>query len=117
MATCQPSRARANSALRALDDALRRGGATQLFIETPYRNEALFAAVLATCRPELRLCVAIDLSLPGEEVISRRIGAWREHQAAGACTASGHLSAGKGFNRQLATASAAEPYSSGELLI
>ena len=65
-------------ALRALDDALRRGGATQLFIETPYRNEALLAAVLATCRAELRLCVAIDLSLPSEQIVSRRIGAWRE---------------------------------------
>src|SRR5208283_3469264 len=68
-------------ALRALDDALRRSGATQLFIETPYRNEALFAAVLSTCRPELRLCVAIDLSLPSEEIVSRRIDAWRESKA------------------------------------
>jgi len=67
--------------LRALDDALRRSGATQLFIETPYRNEALFAAVLSTCRPELRLCVAIDLSLPSEEIVSRRIDAWRESKA------------------------------------
>jgi len=65
-------------ALRALDDALRRSGATHVFIETPYRNEALLATVLSTCRPELRLCVAIDLSLPSEEIVSRRIATWRE---------------------------------------
>ncbi len=65
-------------ALRALDDAVARSGATQLFIETPYRNEALVAAVLSTCRPETRLCVAIDLSLPSEEIVSRHVGSWRE---------------------------------------
>jgi len=65
-------------ALRALDDAVARSGVTQLFIETPYRNEALLAAVLSTCRPATRLCVAIDLSLPSEEIVSRRVGSWRE---------------------------------------
>jgi len=64
-------------ALRALDDAVARSGATQLFIETPYRNEALVAAVLSTCRPETRLCIAIDLSLPSEEIVSCRVGSWR----------------------------------------
>jgi 16S rRNA (cytidine1402-2'-O)-methyltransferase len=67
-------------ALRALDEALRRSAATQLFIETPYRNEALLAAVLSTCRPELRLCVAIDLSLPSEQIVSWPIAAWRERK-------------------------------------
>jgi 16S rRNA (cytidine1402-2'-O)-methyltransferase len=65
-------------ALRALDDAVARSGVTQLFIETPYRNEALLSAVLSTCRPATRLCVAIDLSLPSEEIVSRRVGSWRE---------------------------------------
>lgn len=65
-------------ALRALDDAVAKSGATQLFIETPYRNEAILGAVLSTCRPATRLCVAIDLSLPSEEFVSRRVGSWRE---------------------------------------
>ncbi len=67
-------------ALRALDDAAAHSGVTQLFIEAPYRNEALLAAVLSTCRPATRLCVAIDLSLPSEEIVSRRVGSWRELQ-------------------------------------
>jgi 16S rRNA (cytidine1402-2'-O)-methyltransferase len=65
-------------ALRALDDALTRSGATQLFIETPYRNEALLAAVLASCRAETRLCVAIDLSLPSEQIVSCSVDSWRK---------------------------------------
>lgn len=65
--------------LRTLDDAVARSGATQLFIETPYRNEALFAAVLTGCRAETRFCVAIDLTLPSEQIISLSIAAWRKH--------------------------------------
>lgn len=52
---------------------------TQIFIETPYRNDALLAALLATCRPATRLCLAVDLSLPTESVMSRTISEWR-HQ-------------------------------------
>lgn len=50
---------------------------TQLFIETPYRNGALFQALLATCRPETLLCVASHLTLPDEAIATRRITAWR----------------------------------------
>ena len=50
---------------------------TQLFIETPYRNDALFAALLAACRPATLLCVATDLTLPGESVATRTVAAWR----------------------------------------
>lgn len=64
-------------ALRALDDAATRSSATQLFIETPYRNEALVDAVLSTCRAESRLCVAVDLTLPTEGIVSRSVASWR----------------------------------------
>lgn len=65
-------------ALRGLDDALARGGVTQLFIETPYRNEALVEAVLSSCRGETRFCVAVDLSLPSEEIVSCSVASWRK---------------------------------------
>lgn len=65
------------AAIKALDEAVARTGATQLFIETPYRNEALLGALLATCRSQTRLCVAADLTLDGETVLSHRIDAWR----------------------------------------
>jgi 16S rRNA (cytidine1402-2'-O)-methyltransferase len=72
-----PIRAEARAAaLRTLDDAVARDGATQLFIETPYRNEAIVAAVLGSCRRGSRFCVAADLTLPTEQVVSRSIADW-----------------------------------------
>jgi 16S rRNA (cytidine1402-2'-O)-methyltransferase len=66
------------AAIRALDDVVTRTGATQIFIETPYRNDAMVEALLAACRASTRLCVAVDLTLGSEQVLSRTIGAWRK---------------------------------------
>jgi 16S rRNA (cytidine1402-2'-O)-methyltransferase len=50
---------------------------TQIFIEAPYRNGTMLAALLAACQPATRLCVAVDLTLPTQSVTSRKIGEWR----------------------------------------
>ena len=50
---------------------------TQLFIETPYRNEKLFNALLSQCRPQTRLCVATDISLASEQIQTLSIHEWR----------------------------------------
>jgi len=63
--------------IRELEQRSRRGKETQIFIETPYRNDALFAALLATCAPTTRLCVAADLTLPGESIATRRVSEWK----------------------------------------
>jgi 16S rRNA (cytidine1402-2'-O)-methyltransferase len=65
-------------ALKALDEAVARSGATQIYIETPYRNDAMLAATLAACRATTELCVASDLTLPTEQVIRRPIAQWRD---------------------------------------
>jgi 16S rRNA (cytidine1402-2'-O)-methyltransferase len=72
-----PAEARAK-ALKALDDAVARNGFTQIYIETPYRNDAMLAATLAACRPGTELCVASDLTLATEQVIRRSIARWRD---------------------------------------
>jgi 16S rRNA (cytidine1402-2'-O)-methyltransferase len=64
-------------ALKALDEAVARGGATQIYIETPYRNDAMLAATLAACRGTTELCVAADLTLPTEQVIRQSVAQWR----------------------------------------
>lgn len=56
-----------------------RDAETQIFIETPYRNDALLADLLQACRPSTRLAVAADLTGPGESIRMARIAAWREH--------------------------------------
>ncbi|KXS32385.1 MAG: S-adenosylmethionine-dependent methyltransferase [Candidatus Gallionella acididurans] len=52
-------------------------GQTQLFIETPYRNEKMFSALLDNCREQTLLCVATDITLPGEQIQTRSIGQWK----------------------------------------
>jgi 16S rRNA (cytidine1402-2'-O)-methyltransferase len=64
-------------AIRDLEDASRRDGAAQIFIETPYRNAALLTTLVETCEPSTRLCIAADLTLPTESVISQSIREWR----------------------------------------
>ena len=56
---------------------------TQIFIETPYRNLALFAALLLNCRPRTWLCLATDLTLPSEQIATRRIADWQAAAAPG----------------------------------
>jgi 16S rRNA (cytidine1402-2'-O)-methyltransferase len=52
-------------------------GQTQLFIETPYRNEALLETLLQSLHPSTRLCVAADLTLPGEYISTKTVKEWK----------------------------------------
>jgi 16S rRNA (cytidine1402-2'-O)-methyltransferase len=65
------------AAIHRLEAESRRTGYAQIFIETPYRNGALLAALAASCQPGTRLCVAADLTLSTESVLSQSMGAWR----------------------------------------
>ncbi len=65
-------------ALRNLESESRKFRQTQLFIETPYRNRAMFDAILQACQPGTRLTVATDLTLPGESVLTRTIQQWKK---------------------------------------
>lgn len=67
-----------SKALRDLESESRKRQQTQLFIETPYRNRAMFDAILQTCQPATRLTVATDLTLPGESVLTRTIAQWKK---------------------------------------
>jgi len=53
---------------------------TQVFIETPYRNEALLADVLQACRDGTRLAVAADLTGPGEWIRMASVAQWRHRK-------------------------------------
>jgi len=64
--------------IREIEQRSRRERETQIFIETPYRNDALAAALLDACAPSTRLCLASDLTLPGERIATRSVSEWRE---------------------------------------
>ena len=68
--------------IRELESRSRRERETEIFIETPYRNEALLAALLEVCAPETRLCVAADLTLGTESVRTRTVAEWRKAKGA-----------------------------------
>ena len=67
-----------DAALRALEDESRKLGRTQIFIETPYRNERMFEALLRTLKPETRLCVACELNTAGELLLTRTLREWKK---------------------------------------
>ncbi len=63
--------------IRQLEEESGRFGRTQLFIETPYRNERMYAALLAACKPDTQLCLARDLTTRGEWIGTHAVSAWR----------------------------------------
>lgn len=64
-------------ALKKLETRSAREHETQILIETPYRNGALFQALLTALKSDTRLCVAIDLTLASESVHTHRVSEWR----------------------------------------
>jgi len=68
--------------IRELEARSRKEKETQIFIETPYRSDALLAALLESCSAQTRLCVAADLTLPTENISIREISDWRKTRTA-----------------------------------
>jgi 16S rRNA (cytidine1402-2'-O)-methyltransferase len=50
---------------------------TQIFIETPYRNKALADSILQHCKPETRLCIAVNLTGAEEFIQTKTIANWK----------------------------------------
>jgi 16S rRNA (cytidine1402-2'-O)-methyltransferase len=69
------------AAIRELESRSRRAAETQIAIETPYRNAALFAALVSGLTPSSRLALAIDLTLPSESILMKRVSQWRQTDA------------------------------------
>jgi 16S rRNA (cytidine1402-2'-O)-methyltransferase len=63
--------------LREIEQASHQRHETQIFIETPYRNQHLLEDILTSCHPETRLCVACNVSLDQELIVSRPIKRWK----------------------------------------
>jgi 16S rRNA (cytidine1402-2'-O)-methyltransferase len=73
-------------ALKDLEADSQRLNCTEIFIETPYRNNQLLATILQTCRPTTRLCIAANLTGPGEYIRTLSIADWNKLPAPGAGT-------------------------------
>lgn len=63
--------------LKELEEESHKRNCTQLFIETPYRNNALLADILQSCKPNTMLCIASELTGNGEKIITRTVADWK----------------------------------------
>ncbi len=54
---------------------------TEIFIETPYRNDSMLADLLASLQPKTRLCVAADITLPDETILTKTVREWQKAHA------------------------------------
>ncbi|MBA3958170.1 MAG: SAM-dependent methyltransferase [Parachlamydiaceae bacterium] len=64
--------------LKRLEQASKQDYYTQIFIEAPYRNQHALEAIMETLSPETLLCVAWDLTLPTQGVLSQPIEVWKK---------------------------------------
>lgn len=62
--------------LKALESRAWNEGQTQLFIETPYRNRKMFGTLLATLRPQTRLCIAAGITTQDEYIHTHTVREW-----------------------------------------
>ena len=69
-----------NKAITALESASQKKKSTQIFIETPYRNNQLLENLLKTCKPSTRLCIAAELTGPNEFIKTKTIADWKKEK-------------------------------------
>ncbi|MBS2097705.1 SAM-dependent methyltransferase [Carboxylicivirga linearis] len=67
----------APKAIKALEDRSRKENQTQLFIEAPYRNMRMLQDIVQTCSPKTRLCIACDITLDTEYIVTKTIAQWK----------------------------------------
>jgi 16S rRNA (cytidine1402-2'-O)-methyltransferase len=66
-------------AIKDLENESQKKNCTQIFIETPYRNNQLVEIILKTCKPSTRLCIAANLTAINESVKTQTIEAWKKN--------------------------------------
>ncbi len=67
-------------AIKDLENESARRNATQIFIETPYRNNQMFESLLKTCNGSTRICLAVDLTAKNEWIKTRTVNEWRKEK-------------------------------------
>ena len=65
--------------LKELEQRVYNESETQIFIETPYRNEKMMEDVLRACRPQTKLCIAANITCEGEYIKTKTLKEWKGH--------------------------------------
>ena len=64
-------------AIKSLEQESKQKGCTQIFIETPYRNNQLAETLVKVCHPSTQLCIAVDLTAPTEMIQTKTVQQWK----------------------------------------
>ena len=67
-----------NKSIKELESESAKKNCTQIFIETPYRNNQLLDALLSACNPSTKLCIAVDLTSEKEFIKTRSAAEWKK---------------------------------------
>ena len=73
----------AAKAIKSLEQESRKLNQTQIFIETPFRNNQLLATVLSTLHGETKLCIAKDISGKEEFIKTKPAYKWKKEKPGG----------------------------------
>ncbi len=67
-----------NRRIREIESVSRKENSAQIFIETPYRNLSLLDSLLKNCRPDTRLCIAVNLTGKSESIQTKTMETWQK---------------------------------------
>jgi 16S rRNA (cytidine1402-2'-O)-methyltransferase len=66
------------TAIKELENESARKNCTEIFIETPYRNNQLIKQILETCKAQTLLCIAVDITGPTESIVTKTVAEWKK---------------------------------------
>ena len=66
--------------IKELEILTRKTKQTQIFMETPYRNNQLLSTILTTCNKNTRLCIASNITLKNEKIRTKKIAEWKQEK-------------------------------------
>jgi 16S rRNA (cytidine1402-2'-O)-methyltransferase len=67
-----------SKAIKELETESKKKSCTQIFIETPYRNNQLIETLLKTCNPQTKLCIAVDITGKDEMIKTKTVAEWQK---------------------------------------
>ena len=65
-------------AIKRLEEKVKKYGQTQIFMETPYRNNQICEALLKICSNNIKLCIATNLTIINENIQTKTIDEWKQ---------------------------------------
>jgi 16S rRNA (cytidine1402-2'-O)-methyltransferase len=66
--------------LRFLESLVKKGNQTQIFIETPYRNNHVFKSILGVCDPAMRLCLGVNITSENQMIKTMTVKKWKSQK-------------------------------------